>query len=80
MRIPQRVTRMLAVGATAALLTGGAQAVETDVHDSPHDVKPLQPGTRVPTVAVETVHGELVDLAELVRESGALLVFYRGGW
>ena len=24
--------------------------------------------------------GELVDLAALVRDRGALLVFYRGGW
>ena len=71
---------MALVFVAAALVAGGAQAERTDVHSSPHDVEPLQPGDRVPTVAVENIHGELVDLAELVRESGALLVFFRGGW
>jgi len=34
----------------------------------------------VPPVSVLTVSGDSVDLAELVRDRGALLVFYRGGW
>lgn len=80
MRNLQRVTRILAIGVTAALIAGGAHGTDTSVHASPHEIAPLQPGARVPTVALETVQGELVDLAELVRESGALLVFYRGGW
>jgi hypothetical protein len=76
----QRATRMLAIGVATALITGGAYGSDTSVHASPHEVAPLQPGARVPTVALETLQGDLVDLAELVRESGALLVFYRGGW
>lgn len=76
----QLVARILAVGVTAAMIAGNAQGERTDVHSSPYDVEPLQPGASVPNVAVENVTGELVDLAELVRESGALLVFYRGGW
>jgi len=77
-----RAIRSLAVtvAAAATLFSSGARGDSTAVFSSPHDVEPLQPGARVPTVAVETVRGKLVDLAELVRESGALLVFYRGGW
>lgn len=51
-----------------------------EVHPSPDAVAPLQPGARVPAVSVQTVTGESVDLAGLVSERGALLVFYRGGW
>jgi hypothetical protein len=50
------------------------------VYDSPEAVEPLAPGASVPSVRVETVRGEPVDLAERMREQGALLVFYRGGW
>lgn len=50
------------------------------VHASPAEVQPLAPGTEIPSVQVETVRGEPIDLAERVREGGALLVFYRGGW
>ena len=80
MRTFRRLIQMTLVSAMVAIVAGGAQGAGTAVHASPHDVEPLQPGARVPTVAVESVHGELVDLAELVRESGALLVFFRGGW
>jgi hypothetical protein len=50
------------------------------VYASASEVEPLAPGSRVPSVRVETPRGEPVDVADLVRESGALLVFYRGGW
>lgn len=66
--------------ATALLLLGGAARAENPVHPTPAAVQPLAPGTRVPSVRVATVRGEPVDLAELVRERGALLVFFRGGW
>jgi hypothetical protein len=29
---------------------------------------------------VANLSGEAIDLAQTVREQGALLVFYRGGW
>ena len=80
MRRLRRATRILAFGAVAVLIAHGARADRTEVFGSPYDIEPLQPGARVPTVAVETVHEELVDVAGLVRETGALLVFYRGGW
>ena len=76
----RQLIRIAAVAAAAAGFAGGAQGDVTSVHSSAHAIQPLQPGSQVPTVAVETIGGELVDLAALVRESGALLVFYRGGW
>ncbi len=70
--------------ALAALLAAAACAPEEAAgpraHPSPEAVRPLPVGASVPSVAVRSVGGERVDLAELVRERGALLVFYRGGW
>ncbi len=50
------------------------------VHPSAADTRPLSVGTSVPSAEVETLAGGRVDLTELARESGVLLVFYRGGW
>jgi hypothetical protein len=50
------------------------------VYPSAEDVEPLAPGSRVPSARVLTVEGDPVDLAERLSDSGALLVFYRGGW
>jgi hypothetical protein len=61
------------------LMTGAAGATDR-VYPTAEAVVPLAPGARVPSAAVRSVAGEPVDLADLVRESGALLVFYRGGW
>jgi peroxiredoxin len=47
---------------------------------SPQDVCPLLPGTPVPDVTVQAIDGSQVNLADLVRESPAIIVFYRGGW
>jgi hypothetical protein len=55
-------------------------AAEPRAYPSAEAVKPLAVGADVPSVSVRTVAGELVDLASLVAERGALLVFYRGGW
>jgi hypothetical protein len=57
-----------------------AAAVAGRVYPTAEAVEPLAPGARVPSVRVQTLLGEPVDLADLVREQGALLVFYRGGW
>ena len=63
---------------TPSLLAGcGAQP---RVYPDAASVQPLEPGARVPSVTVRTVHGEPVDLADAVLGRGALLVFYRGGW
>jgi len=53
---------------------------EGRVYPNAKSVEPLTPGSLVPSVTVATIHGEPVELAALVRERGALLVFYRGGW
>lgn len=67
-----------------ALLASGlcvaAAAAENVVHPDAESVQPLQPGASVPSAIVHSVEGKPVDLADLVREQGALLVFYRGGW
>ena len=61
-------------------LTAGAAHAEGRVYPSPDAVQPLQPGAQVPAVQIQAVAGEPVDLAGIVRDRGALLVFYRGGW
>ncbi len=65
-----------------ALLSGMALAVsaEPKAYPSAELVEPLSVGTAVPSVSVQRVSGESVDLASLVAERGALQVFYRGGW
>jgi hypothetical protein len=64
--------------AFAAALALGASA--QTAHPSPEAATPLAPGRAVPSAGVRTVTGEPVDLTDLVRDEGALLVFYRGGW
>ena len=78
-------TRTLALVAipsvlAALLLTACAAETSDRVYEAPDAVDPLAPGDRVPSARVVTVRGEPIDLAEQVRDSGALLVFYRGGW
>ena len=65
------------------LFCGVGHAGETEgprAYPDAESVQPLGVGARVPSVTVREVDGDPVDLAEVVRESGALLVFYRGGW
>ena len=50
------------------------------VHPNTESVSPLRPGDPVPSVDVRDIDGRSLDLAGLVAERGALLVFYRGGW
>jgi hypothetical protein len=66
--------------AVVILLAAGTVHAEGRVYPTPQAVKPLAPGATVPAARVETVRGEPVDLAKKVRDDGALLVFYRGGW
>lgn len=76
--LPRRLLTALTVAATS-LVWSTAQA-GGQVYDTADEVMPLQPGKKIPSVRVESVRGEPVELAERVREQGALLVFYRGGW
>ncbi len=74
-----RGARFLSAIAALLLVTATAGAADR-VYPAPEAVEPLAPGSRVPSARVETVSGESVDLAEAVRDHGALLVFNRGGW
>jgi hypothetical protein len=65
--------------ALVVLATGAARAGDR-VYPTPEAVEPLAVGARVPSARVETVRGDPVDLLEVVRHRGALVVFYRGGW
>jgi hypothetical protein len=72
--------RLRPVLLAAAIFAAAAAHGEGRVHASAEAVTPLAVGSAVPSVRVRTVGGEPVDLAEQVKEAGALLVFYRGGW
>jgi hypothetical protein len=50
------------------------------VYPNAEAVEPLKVGSHVPSVTVRTIGGESVNLAKITRDTGALLVFYRGGW
>ena len=78
MTLPQKLTRSL-VSATAVLLLSGVGTADV-VYPSPEAAKPLAAGATVPSADVRTVLGEAVELRDVVRDHGALLVFYRGGW
>jgi len=66
--------------AASALLIAGLATAADSVYPSAEAAQPLQPGASVPSVNVRAVDGSVLDLSKLVSESGALLVFYRGGW
>ncbi len=68
------------IWAACLLLVAGPAAAACPVHPSAEATQPLQPGAAVPSVSVRSVDGASIDLAKLVSRSGALLVFYRGGW
>ena len=51
-----------------------------DAYPDAASTRPLEPGSSLPSTGVTAIDGTKVDLAELTRESGALLIFYRGGW
>jgi len=50
------------------------------VYPTADAVEPLAVGAHVPRAPVKTLKGTDADLMEMVGDSGALLVFYRGGW
>lgn len=77
-----RTPALLAIPAAAVVLLLAACAVETvdRVYGTADAVQPLAPGSQVPPVHVVTLRGEAIDLAKQLRDHGALLVFYRGGW
>jgi hypothetical protein len=78
----QRRVAIRALALFAAFIAFGPTPVvaEGRVYSQPEDVEPLSPGNKIPTAVVQTVLGKPIDLAAAIGDSGALLVFYRGGW
>ena len=66
--------------AASLLLIAGLACAENPVYPNAEATRPLQPGASVPSVGVRSLDGSTADLAKLVSNTGALLVFYRGGW
>lgn len=61
----------------------GADSIAVEPHPvypNAESVRPLAVGADVPSAMVRTIEGAGVDVATLMRDRGALLVFYRGGW
>ena len=69
----------LFVGLPSTLVAGKPRAPDR-VYPNPESVEPLAVGAAVPSARILTIDGDEVDVADLVQERGALLVFYRGGW
>jgi hypothetical protein len=74
------ISRASAAWTASLILIAGLATAADPVYPSAEAAQPLQPGAAVPSVSVRAVDGSTVDLSRLVRKSGALLVFYRGGW
>jgi hypothetical protein len=80
MRLLQPTVRLLLWATAVVFLVSGFARAADRVYPTPEAVEPLAAGAKVPSVRVETVRGEPVDLREVMGDRGALLVFYRGGW
>lgn len=63
-----------------AMGAGASPTEEGRVAPNAEAARPLAVGSALPSAMLERVTGEPVDLRSLPGESGALLVFYRGGW
>lgn len=79
---PGRFRHLAQVLLLVACLAHGAPALgaANPVYPNPESVEPLAVGAQVPSARVRSIDGDEADLAELVKEQGALFVFYRGGW
>jgi hypothetical protein len=67
-------------GVSILLLSSTLAAAADRVYPDAEAVEPMKVGSPVPSVTVRTISGEPVNLAKITRDTGALLVFYRGGW
>ena len=80
MKLLRRRGAKAALLASLVLLPQSVLAGSGRAYPSAEAVKPLEPGATVPSAIVRSIDGQPVDLAKLVHDEGALLVFYRGGW
>src|SRR5208337_4691992 len=67
--------------------SGGAEEINTEgiqnqdsVFLSAEETKPLQAGSKVPAVELNTINGEIFNLREEIAKNPSILIFYRGGW
>ena len=79
-RISNRLTRFAAPLALAAGLAASVAGAQSEVADSPTDVRPLLIGSDTPSAAVQTLDGKDTDLRDLLLGKKSVLIFYRGGW
>ena len=80
MRTPWSIPFALACVAVGLTLAPSIARASDRAYPSADAVQPLRPGSHVPSAPLETVRGESVDIGDLVKKRGALIVFYRGGW
>lgn len=80
--LPRTTQRLLRLAAPLALATAFAAAAgaQSDVADSPTEVRPLLIGSAAPAAAVQTLDGQEADLRDLLLGKKSVLIFYRGGW
>lgn len=77
----RRVVALAAIVLSLAIaFTASHAATQGEVFANAESVQPLATGAMTPSAMVKTVTGEAVDLREVLKSTGALLVFYRGGW
>lgn len=57
-----------------------ALAAAEGVAEKPEDAKGLAVGDAVPAATLKNAKGEAVELAALLKEKPAVVIFYRGGW
>jgi peroxiredoxin len=50
------------------------------IPNSPNEVQPIEIGSAVPAVTVQTTKGEAVQLDALTQGNPSVIIFYRGGW
>jgi hypothetical protein len=61
-------------------IAGDDQKPAEQVAASPEEIKPLQPGSKAPTLTLKTVAGKSFDLNAALAGQPTVLIFYRGGW
>jgi len=56
------------------------EEISSPIPQSAEDTKPLSVGNSIPDASLSLPDGTRVKLKEIVAESPALIIFYRGGW
>ena len=62
------------------LLSLGSAWGQSRVAASAEEIRPLLPGAKIPSVALQRLDGPECDLLKEVSRQRSILIFYRGGW